>query len=65
MTLALSLVENTTSFFGIVKAIATLIETERYNINEDFSSCAPLAWAARNGHGEAAKILLERECQLR
>jgi len=49
------------SFFGIVEAVAALIETNRYDINKgDYRGHTPLAWAARNGHEEAVKILLER-----
>ena len=49
------------SFFGIVEVVAGLIEMERYDINEgDFWGFGPIAWAARNGHEEVVKILLER-----
>ena len=49
------------SFFGIVEVVATLIEMERYNINEgDTRGSTPLSWAARNGHGEVVKMLLGR-----
>jgi len=50
------------SFFGIVEVVADLIKMDCYDINEsDFSGCTPLAWAARNGHGEVVKLLLERK----
>ena len=39
------------SFFGIVDAVATLIEREYCNLNEgDFGGYTPLSWAACNGH---------------
>ena len=50
------------SFFGIVDAVATLIEREYCNLNEgDFGGYTPLSWAACNGHEEVVKILLGRE----
>jgi len=50
------------SLFGIVEVVAGLVEMECYGINEeDFSGSGPLAWAARNGHEEAVKVLLGRE----
>jgi len=49
------------SFFGIVEVVATLIEVECYDINEEgFWGCTPLSWAAYNGHEEVVKILLRR-----
>ena len=49
------------SFFGIVKVVAALIEMQIYDINKgDFWGLTPLAWAAWNGHEEAAKILLQQ-----
>ena len=49
------------SFFGIVEVVATLIEIERYDVNEgDTRGSTPLAWAARNGHDEVVKMLLGR-----
>jgi len=50
------------SFFGIVEVVAGLVEMDCYGINEeDFSGGGPLAWAARNGHEEAVKVLLGQE----
>ena len=49
------------SFFGIAGVVAALIEMKCHDINEgDFQGYTPLAWAARNGHEEAVKVLLER-----
>jgi len=51
-----------TSFFGIVKVVAALIEMECYDIDEgNFGGHTPLAWAARNGHEEVMEILLGQE----
>ena len=50
------------SFFGIVKVADALIARGIYDINgRDFAGYTPLTWAARNGHDEMVKILLERE----
>ena len=50
------------SFFGIIEVVAALIEMGCYDINGgDFSGCAPLAWAAHNGHEGVVKILLGQE----
>ena len=50
------------SFFGIVDAVATLIDREYCNLNEgDFGGYTPLSWAACNGHEEVVKILLKQE----
>ena len=47
------------SFFGIVEVVVVLIKVACYDINgEDFSSCTPLSWAARNGHDETVNFLL-------
>ena len=48
------------SFFGIVEIVAALIEVGCYDINEDFSGCTPLSWAACNGHEGTVKFLLGR-----
>ena len=49
------------SFFGIAGVVAALIEMKCHDINEgDFQGYTPLAWAARNGHEEAVKVLLKR-----
>jgi len=48
------------SFFGIVELVTTLIEMDRYAINEgDFSGCTPLGWAAHNGHEDEVKYYLD------
>ena len=50
------------SFFGIVEIVTTFIEMRSCDINKgDFTGATPLMWAARNGHEEVAKVLLERE----
>ena len=50
------------SFFGIVELVTVLINAGGYNVNErDCIGSTPLAWAARNGHGEVVKLLLEQE----
>ena len=50
------------SFFEIVEIVAALIEMECCGIDEgDFLGYTPLAWAARNGHGEVVEILLRWE----
>jgi len=50
------------SFFGVVQIVAALIEMGCYDINEgDFLDRTPLAWAARNGHGEVVEMLLRLE----
>ena len=50
------------SFFGIVEIVAGLVEIEGCDINQmDCEGNTPLAWAARNGHGGAVKVLLGRD----
>ena len=50
------------SLFGIVEIAGALIEIGTYGINGgDFVGYTPLAWAARNGHDEMVKMLLEQE----
>ena len=50
------------SFFGIVEIVAGLVEIEGCDINQmDCGGNTPLAWAARNGHEGAVKVLLGRD----
>ena len=51
------------SFFGITEVVASLIKMGFfYDINSgDFWGQTPLAWAARNGHDDVVKMLLEFE----
>ena len=50
------------SFFGIVEIVASLVEVEGCDINqEDCIGNTPLEWAAWNGHEEAVKTLLEED----
>ena len=50
------------SFFGIVELVTALINSEGYKVNQqDCGGSTPLAWAARNGHEEAVRILLEQK----
>ena len=52
------------SFFGIVEVVAALIEMQGYGTSTNegyFFGNSPLAWAARNGHEEVAKMLLGRD----
>ena len=51
-----------TSFFGIVKVVATLVEMKCYDLNGgNCWGCTPLSWAAEKGHEEVVNILLGRE----
>jgi len=51
-----------TSLFGIVEVAYALIQLGVCDINSgDFGGYTPLAWAARNGHDEMVKMLLEGE----
>ena len=48
--------------FGIDEMVASLVEVEGCDINqEDCAGNTPFVWAARNGHGEVVKILLGRD----
>jgi len=50
------------SLFGLVEVAAALIEIQGYGTSERYCfGDSPLAWAARNGHGEVVKMLLGRE----
>jgi len=47
------------SFFGIVELVTAVINTGGCEINQqDCTGSTPLAWVARNGHVEVAKLLL-------
>jgi len=49
------------SFFGVVGFVDTLMEMGCYGTDTmDLSGRTPLAWAARGGHEEVVKILLQR-----
>ena len=50
------------SFLGIVEIFANVLEMKEWDINAtDFMGSTPLTWAAREGHEEVVKIILERE----
>ena len=50
------------AFLGIGELVTALVEIGCYDINEvDSWTYTPLTWAARNGHDEVVKILLEQE----
>ena len=50
------------SVFGINKIVASLVEVEGCNINQnDCAGNTPLVWAAFNGHEGVVKILLGRD----
>jgi len=49
------------SIFGIEEIVASLVEAEGCDVNqEDCAGNTPLVWAARNGHMGVVKILLGR-----
>jgi len=49
-------------FFGIVEVVVALIETKCFDINEGgFWGYTPLVWAARKGHEDVVKIILDCE----
>ena len=48
------------SYFGIAEVADTLIKMNRWSVNEaDGSGVTPLIWAARHGHEEVVKLLLQ------
>ena len=48
------------SYFGIPEVTDTLIETNRWDVNQqDGFGMTPLIWAARYGHEEVVRLLLE------
>ena len=50
------------SFFGIAEFVTAIMNAEGCEINrQDCTGSTPLAWAARNGHVEAAELLLGRK----
>jgi len=50
------------SFLGIVEVVATILERKEWDVNAtDRMGCTALTWAARSGHEEIVKMLLERE----
>lgn len=51
-----------TWLFGIVAAVAVLIEAQCYGTNQGYClGDSPLEWAARNGREEVVKLLLEQK----
>ena len=49
------------SYFGIIEAIASLIETKGCNINQgDCTGITPLMWAVRQGNQGVVRLLLTR-----
>ena len=50
------------SYFGIAEVINALIEINRWDVNEtDGAGVTPLIWAARYGHEEAVRLLLQKK----
>ena len=50
------------SYFGIAEVADTLIETNGSDLNEiDGTGATPLIWAARYGHGEVVRLLLQKK----
>ena len=50
------------SFLGIAEIVAALLEMNGWDVNAtDCSGGAALVWAARRGHEEVVKVLLERK----
>ena len=48
------------SYFGIVEVANTLIKMDRWDVNQrDSAGMTPLLWAARYGHEEVVRLLLE------
>ena len=47
------------SYFGIAEVANTLIQMNRWDVNQrDSVSMMPLMWAARNGHEEVVRVIL-------
>ena len=52
----------TVSYLGIAGVADTLIETNRWDVNEmDGAGMTPLIWVARYGHEGVARLLLQEE----
>jgi len=50
------------SYFGISELVTHLISTKREDVNQrDSVGLTPLIWAARYGHGEVVKLLLQQK----
>jgi len=51
-----------TSYFGIAEIAIDLIRAERWDMNQrDSAGLTPLMWAARYGHEEVVKLLLQQK----
>jgi len=50
------------SYFGIAEVASHLIRTKRWDVNQsDSAGLTPLMWAARRGHEEVVKLLLQEK----
>jgi len=50
------------SYFGIAEVANTLIKMKRWDVNQrDGAGMTPLIWAARYGHEEVVKLLLQKK----
>jgi len=50
------------SYFGVAEVANTLIDTNRWDVNqEDGAGMTPLIWAARHGHEEVVSLFLQNE----
>ena len=50
------------SYFGITEVTIDLIRTKRWDVNQrDSAGATPLMWAARYGHEEVVKLLLQQK----
>ena len=50
------------SYFGIAEVANNLIKTKRWDVNQrDSAGLTPLMWAARRGHEEVVKLLLQEK----